>query len=229
MQRLCVPACAEGALKIIDGKARLISETYCDGLGACLGHCPQDAIIIEEREAGAFDEEVVQAHLHRATAGGPLAHTGPDCPSSATQSWDRNVATEQAVESALPEESELSQWPVKLTLVNPQAPYFQDTHLIVVADCVPIAYRNFHQNFLKGKSVVIGCPKLDDVSFYRDKLAQILQTSSVRSLHVVHMEVPCGFGLRWLAGEAKAASGKDLPLEETVISIHGERQSPSET
>jgi len=209
---LCVPACAEGAIQIINGKAHLISEKYCDGLGACLGECPQGAITIEEREAEGFDEKAVKNHLHSLPYG---------CPSARAMSWEVNTAKQPLPTGVF---SMLSQWPVKLALVPPQAPYFDGADLIVTADCVPFAYANFHQDFLKGKAVVIGCPKLDDVKFYQQKLKEIFRQSNLKSVTVIHMEVPCCFGLFHLVKTALAQSNKNIPLEQEVISIKGERK-----
>ena len=160
----CVTACAEGAIKIIDGKAKLVSETYCDGLGACLGHCPQDAISIEQREAPEFDEEATKAYLaEEGKADVPFA-----CPGLAMHQFD--VAKEKEQGDAAPAEavpSQLSHWPVQLRLVASTSSYFADADLLLVADCVPVAMADFHQRFLKGRSVAMGCPKLDDAQILR--------------------------------------------------------------
>ena len=215
---LCVPACAEGAIQIINDKAHLISEKYCDGLGACLGECPQGAIIIEEREAEEFDKKAVKNHL----PGFKPVHSLPcGCPSAKAMNWEVNI-TEQPSPTGMP--SMLSQWPVKLALVSPQASYFDGADLIVTADCVPFAYANFHQDFLKGKIVVIGCPKLDDVNLYQQKLREIFRQSNLKSVKVIHMEVPCCFGLQHMVKTALTNSGKNIPLDEVVIGIKGERK-----
>ncbi len=234
---LCVPACAEGALQIIEGKARLISERYCDGLGACLGECPQGAIIIEEREAEAFDEAAVAAHL--ASMGKqslPPNHQGEDyapaghhpqhlggCPGSRTMvlkkgALDAKEAPRQEVES------ELAQWPVQLTLVPVQAPYFKNAGLLVAADCVPFAYANFHARFLRGHALVVGCPKLDDTNFYVEKLTEIISLNQLKDITIVNMEVPCCFGLRQIVQEAMARANRSLPVMAVTISVRGELQ-----
>ena len=215
----CVLACAEAAIQIIDGKARLVSETYCDGLGACLGECPEEAITIEEREAEEFDEEATEEHIKRAKE---LEKDLPRaCPGSmAINLGRRTTAAEDVPSSATP--SELTNWPVQLMLAPPTAPYFQDADLLLVADCVPFALADFHARFLRGRPVIIGCPKLDDASYYVEKLTQILKQSSVNSLTVVHMEVPCCSGLNYIASSAIAASGKDIPVDDITISIQGE-------
>ena len=216
---LCAQACAEGAIKIIDGKAKLVSDSYCDGLGACLGHCPVDAITIEQRDAADFDEEAVKAHLgHGAKKAEPLFA----CPGLAMHQFVSKppAAAEPVNPQAVP--SQLGQWPVQLKLVSPTAPYFADSDLLLVADCVAFAMGDFHQRFLKGRSVAVGCPKLDDAQFYIEKLAQILQANNLRSLTVVHMEVPCCSGLTRVAREAIARSGKAMYFEDVTVSIRGE-------
>lgn len=214
---LCVPACAEGAIRIVDGKARLISEKYCDGLGACLGECPQGAITIEERDAKEFDEEAVDASLKKIQQA--RSESQPcGCPSAKVMHWEADTTSQPRLVSS---PSMLSQWPVKLALVPPRAPYFDKADLIIAADCVPFAYANFHQDFLKGKAVVTGCPKLDDMNFYQQKLDEIFRQSNLKSIKVVNMEVPCCFGLLHLAKTALTRSRKDIPLEEITISIRG--------
>ena len=214
---LCVTACAEGAIQIINGKAKLVSETYCDGLGACLGHCPEGAITVEQREAAEFDEEATKAHLARQTQPAvPFA-----CPGLAAHGLsDRQSPALDAEAGAVP--SHLSHWPVQLKLVSPTAPYFADADLLLVADCVPFAMGEFHRRFLKGHSVVVGCPKLDDAGFYVDKLADILHNSMARSLTVVHMEVPCCSGLTRVAREAIVRSGWTRGFDDVTISLRGD-------
>jgi Pyruvate/2-oxoacid:ferredoxin oxidoreductase delta subunit len=216
---LCATACAEGAIKIIDGKAKLVSDTYCDGLGACLGHCPVDAITVEPREAADFNEEAVKAHLgHEAKKAGPLF----GCPGLAMHQFESKPVSAAEPENPQAVPSQLGQWPVQLKLVSPTAPYFADSDLLLVADCVAFAMGDFHQRFLKGRSVAVGCPKLDDAQFYIEKLAQILQANNLRSLTVVHMEVPCCSGLVRIAREAIALSGKAMYFEDVTISLRGE-------
>ncbi len=221
---LCVPACAEGAIQIIDGKAKLVKEEYCDGLGACLGYCPQGAITIEEREAKEFSEEAVKAHLEalktmNATPQESEEEIPCSCPSLNFQSLP---AVEEEVREVRKAVSQLSQWPVQLALVPPKAPYFQGAHLLVVADCVPFAQADFHQKFLKEKSLVIGCPKLDDIRFYVNKLVEIFRQSEIKKVTVIHMEVPCCFGLVQAVKVALSESGKNIPAEEVTVSIRGE-------
>jgi len=217
---LCVLACAEGALQIIDGKAKLISETYCDGLGACLGECPQGAIAIEERVANEFDEEAVELHLEEEK---PTMEELPcGCPSATVTQFERQETIEVAPIEATNQQSMLGHWPVQLTLVPPTAPFLQGADLLLVADCVPFAYAGFHQDFIKDHAVLVACPKLDDFQAHLKKLTDILSHSSVKSLTVVHMEVPCCAGLTFMVKQATQSAGKDIPLKEVIISIKGD-------
>ena len=215
----CVPACAEGALQIVDGKAKLISETFCDGLGACLGECPQGAITIDERVAEGFDEAAVEHHLEKEKLAQERLPCG--CPSTTVTQFAQQekkgfAGTEEHLSSGL------SHWPVQLTLVPPTAPFLQEARLVLAADCVPFAYADFHQSFLENHSLLVACPKLDDFQTHLEKLTEILRCSEVKSLMVVHMEVPCCSGLVHLARRALKLSGKNIPLEEITISIRGE-------
>lgn len=214
---LCVTACAEGAIKIINGKARLVSDSYCDGLGACLGHCPEGAITIEQRQAADFDEQAAKAHLGQRDK--PHAEPLFVCPGMATQQLTRDEPSGHNDAAEIP--SQLGQWPVQLKLVAPTAQYFADAELLLVADCVPFAMGNFHRRFLQGHSIAVGCPKLDDVRCYVDRLAQILQANDLRSLTVVHMEVPCCSGLTRVAREAIALSGKPQTFQDVTVSLRG--------
>ncbi|MGQ9630210.1 MAG: ATP-binding protein [bacterium] len=214
---LCVTSCAEGAIQVVDGKARLVSEKYCDGLGACLGKCPRDAITIEEREAEGFDERAVQIHLQE--IGENRAHIEAH---RAMSFKDRGRTAESIEGEEVP--SVLSQWPVQLMLVPPDAPYFQGADLLVAADCVPFAYAGFHRDFLRGRAIVVGCPKLDDPQFYIEKLTEIFRRSNIRSVSVIHMEVPCCFGLSHIVQRALENSGEDIPYEDINIGIDGTRK-----
>jgi Fe-S-cluster-containing hydrogenase component 2 len=228
---LCIPNCAEGALQIVDGKARLMSDKFCDGLGACLGHCPQDAIAVIEREAEDFDEKAVEVHLHKQKETKPEPKPQPiftGCPSSMAIHFKVPVS-ESETSPITSQVSMLSQWPVQLKLVPVNAPYFQNADLLVVADCVPFSYSNFHQDFLKGKAVVIGCPKLDDIQYYKEKLTEIFKTNSIKSVTVPYMEVPCCFGLVKATEEAIAASGKNISLKKVKIGIRGQIQPEEQT
>jgi len=214
----CVNACAEGAIKVVDGKAKLVSEIYCDGLGACLGHCPQDAITVERREANEFDEEATKDYLAKKESPSP-PQSRFVCPGTMVQNLrDR---PEPAAGSGAAAPSQLGQWPVQLKLVSPQAPYFANSDLVLVADCVPFAMGDFHDRFLKNRSIAIGCPKLDDSRFYIDKLAEIIKMNELNSLTVIHMEVPCCSGLTYIAKEAIAGSGAELSFEDVTIDLQG--------
>jgi ferredoxin len=214
---LCIPSCAEGALEIIDGKARLVSEKFCDGLGACLGECPQGAITTEKREAEEFDEEAVEDYLE-----GKVADELPcGCLSATVTEFERQKTEEPGPDTVPPPESTLGHWPVQLTLVPPTAPFLQGSDVVLSADCVPFAYADFHRSFLKDHALLVACPKLDDFQAHQKKLADILGHSDIRSLTVVHMEVPCCSGLVHMAKQAIQASGKEIPFKEVTVGIKG--------
>ena len=218
---LCIVDCPEGALKLVDGKARVVKDSYCDGLGACLGACPVDALTIEEREADDFDEEAVEQHLATSKpqpAAMPVLPGGGGCPGSAMRQMERPVPGD-AVADEIP--SQLRHWPIQLTLVPPGAPFLQGADLLLAADCVPFALPDFHARFLQGRSVVVGCPKLDNPQAYVDKLTAIFQQSSLRSLTIVHMEVPCCTGLCQIAKLAKENARSDVPVKEITVSVDG--------
>ncbi|MDD2367241.1 MAG: 4Fe-4S binding protein [Desulfuromonadaceae bacterium] len=230
----CVPSCAEGAIKLINGKAVLSAENLCDGLGACLGECPQGAISIEERESDPFDEEAVAKHLaaegkpvqpHHAVPEQPQqpkTHAGGGCPGSRAMSFAPPRTAVSDTPSSGSQQSQLAQWPVQLHLVSTTAPYFQGADLLITADCVPVAYAGYHQDFLKGKAVVMGCPKLDDNNFYTQKLTELFTRSDIKSITVLKMEVPCCGGIAIAARQAVAASGKQIEYKEVTIGIQGE-------
>jgi len=231
---LCVPNCAEGALQIIDGKARLVKDSYCDGLGACLGHCPQNALEIIEREAEDFNEEEAMEFVKKMKSGCDSSHGnhlganhGGGCPGSRI----RQLGTENKkhgepipagnndVEIRI--KSQLRQWPVQLSLVPVNAPFFENADLLVTADCVPFAYPNYHLELLKGKAVLVGCPKLDDIGYYTEKLTDIIRGNNLKSITVAFMEVPCCMGIVRAVEAALRESGKDLPFEKVRISLDG--------
>ncbi len=213
----CVTACAEGAIQLVNGKAKLISEVYCDGLGACIGHCPQDAITVEQREAEEFDEQAVEKHLTQQKH--KSAELNFVCPGMMTK---KLRDSDSCVRADSPQfASQLSHWPVQLKLVPPSAPYLAGADLLLVADCVPFAMGDFHSRFLTGRSIVVGCPKLDDTKFYVDKLAAVLKQNNINSLTVVHMEVPCCSGLTAIATEAVKLSGLQLAFDDVTISLQG--------
>lgn len=240
----CIPACAEGAIALVGGKARLSADALCDGLGACLGECPQGAIAVIEREAAGFDEAAVKAHLSRQPR--PALHAAPatarprpslgvlhdappsggGCPGSRPMTLPRRglSVVPTAAGPGLPTtgaESRLGQWPVQLHLVPVNAPYFRGADLLVAADCVPFAYPRFHEDFLDGKALVVGCPKLDDLEAYVEKLGRIFAANDVKSVTVVRMEVPCCGGISMAARRSLAAAGKDVPLRDVVIGVNG--------
>ncbi len=225
----CVLACAEGAIQIIDGKARVVADKYCDGLGACIGDCPQDALHIVERPADAFDEDAVQEMLERRKSQGnkPIS-PGTGCPSAALQIFPKGAGQpvqpmNQNIGSRTEQQgSALTHWPVQIRLMPPGAFFLEDTDVLVAADCVPVAYPYFHRDFLQGKAVMIGCPKFDDAQAYIDKLSQVFAQSRIRSITVVIMEVPCCSGLPMIIQKALEKSGTDIPLTKVVISTRGE-------
>ena len=205
---LCAAACHEGAIGVINGKATLLREDYCDGMGDCLPECPTGAITFEEREAAAYDAAAVLANKQK-------AHTNHGCPGAQM----RQIAPESATESQTPQ-SQLRQWPVQIKLVPVNAPYFQGAELLIAADCTAFAYGNFHQELMRGKTVLVGCPKLDGVN-YAGKLSEIIDGNDIQSVTVVRMEVPCCGGLEMAARTALQNSGKSIPWRVVTISIDG--------
>lgn len=223
---LCVPSCAEGALQIVNGKARLVGEKFCDGLGACLGECPQDALHIIEREAEDFDEKAVEEYLQaKAASSAPEPWTmACGCPSTQIQSFVPAATCEEANQPAYfaLQKSALTHWPVQIRLVPSTAPFLKGADLLVAADCTPIAYPNFHRDFISGKVVIVGCPKFDDGPEYVQKFTDIFNTAGIKSITVVTMEVPCCQGLPMIVRKGLELSGKKIPLEQIVISTRGE-------
>ncbi len=217
----CVPACAEGAIEVVDGKARMLAERYCDGLGACLGDCPKGALTIEERLADEFDEEAVEEHLAAKKKEESVREFTMACGCPSTQI--RTFAPgETGAEAPVAQDSELSHWPVQIKLVPSTAPFLKGADLLVAADCVPVAYPGFHRDFLKGKAVMIGCPKFDDVQEYVEKFEEIFKTAGIRTVTVVDMEVPCCSSLPRIVKGGMDKAGKSVPLEEIVIGAGGE-------
>lgn len=206
---LCAKACHEGAIGMVNGKAKLLREDYCDGLGDCLPACPMNAISFEEREAPAYNEAAVLAAKKDKEAPLPCG-----CPGSASQTF-RPAA---AVAADVP--GQLSNFPVQLKLVAPNAPYFDGADLLIAADCTAYAYGNFHKDFIQGKVTLIGCPKLD-TGDYAEKLTQILENNAVRSITVTRMTVPCCGGLPYAVQTALERSGKKIPLSVVTISPDG--------
>jgi ferredoxin len=301
---LCVPNCPEGALRIVNGKAKLVNDVYCDGLGACIGHCPQGAITVEKREAERYDErrvidnvarhgkDVLRDHLTHleehgepellvqglrhmierdldipeefrnspylasalagepptdgitCSVGGPPGEgicmestpskhegagaAGCGCPGSRVVDMrgSKEQQRQQFAESGTRRTSWLRHWPVQIHLVPPNAPYLDNADLLIAADCVPFAFAGFHEELLRGRIVLVGCPKLDDAAYYREKLTTIFSQNDVRSVTVAHMEVPCCFGMVSLVRAAVTASGKKIPVDDVMIGINGERMAP---
>ena len=228
----CVPSCAEGALEIIDGKARVVGEIYCDGLGACLGECPMGALKLVEREADEFDEEAVEKRLAQEKQQAPARETPAfpgGCPSARLQNFSSRKSAaapspcqEVNKPAAFAEaESALSHWPVQIMLVPPTAPFLKGADLLVLADCVPVAFPTVHRDFIKGKVVMMGCPKFDNAQAYIEKFAQICKESGIKSITSVIMEVPCCSGLPMIVKKGMQMAAVDIPMEEVVISTRG--------
>lgn len=260
----CIPNCPEGALKVIDGKVRLISDLFCDGLGACIGYCPEDAITIEEREAQVYNEKkvmenivkqgdnTIKEHLlhlknhnqedYLKKAVNFLNEKGIKNPLNESETTKSNMScpptsgcpgtkaidfTEKKEPSGKTKDipksvSQLRQWPIQIKLVPPNAPYLKNADLLIAADCVPFVYPDFHSKFLKGKILLIGCPKLDDAEFYKEKITQILKNNDIKSITCIHMEVPCCFGLENIIKSAISESDKVISYAKITIGIKGE-------
>ncbi len=249
----CVVACAEGAIQIVDGKAKIVKDQYCDGLGACIGDCPEDALKIIEREADEFDEKAVEQYLKelekqkKSSDSKAPATLGCGCPSTHLQVFEpsscacsdankpvnlqskgladgqKNVVSEKSgTSNAASFKSTLGHWPVQIRLVPPTAPFLKGADILVTADCVPVAYPAFHQDFLKGKVVMLGCPKFDDVDLYIGKFADIFKTANIKSVTVLIMEVPCCSGLPMMVKKGMDIAGVNVPITKVVISAKGE-------
>jgi NAD-dependent dihydropyrimidine dehydrogenase PreA subunit len=223
----CVPACAEGAIQVIDGTAKLVADKYCDGLGACLGDCPTGALRVIEREADEFDEAAVEEYLK--TVAQPEETSAQTmacgCPSTQIQSFgaDKARSDTSATDGTGPDESALSHWPIQIRLIPPTAPFLKGADLLVLADCVGGAYAGLHRDLMKGRVVMMGCPKLDDAEAYIEKFAEVFKTAKPRSITIAMMEVPCCSGLVHIVKEGLRASREDIPVEEVVFSTRGER------
>lgn len=197
---MCVDACAERAIRIIDGKAKLVNEIYCDGLGACLGSCPKGAITIIEREAKPFDEEATKKYLQSLNN---LETPVCECLSSV-------------------KEHKLNNWPIQLRLVSVNAPFLRDAELLIAADCTAFSCRKFHETLLRDRKLLIACPKLDDSNLYLDKLTEIFKLNNIKSLLVLRMTVPCCGGLSWIVRESLQRANKKIPFEEQIIDLDGD-------
>lgn len=266
---LCIGGCHEGALQLIDGKARLVSTLFCDGLGACIGECPEGAITLEEKEAEPYNESLVMerispkgkatvlAHLRHLREHGEFAYVkegikwlaennvlpeairefqdethghgghaghhghGGACPGSSMMQFGRNNEPEPETQGDV--SSQLTHWPIQLHLLSPEAPYFRDADVVLAADCVAFSFGNFHQRFLKGKSLAIACPKLDsEKERYVEKLKMMIDDARINTLSVLMMEVPCCGGLLQLVNMARTKAGRKIPVKSVIISLKGE-------
>ncbi len=221
----CVPSCAEGAIEIVDGKARLVAENLCDGIGNCLGHCPMDAISIEERPADEFDEAAVEdrmkdIHDEINDPPQPPAHGG-GCPGSMLRKLNASPAPSDGATPASGA-SRLGQWPVQLTLLPEQGQLWEGADVLIAADCVAFAMGGFHDELLAGKTLAIACPKLDNPEPYVQKLARIFKANDIASLKIARMEVPCCAGLLRIVQQALELAGSDLRPREIIIGVNGE-------
>lgn len=217
----CVKACHEGAIGMINGKAKLLRDDYCDGLGDCLPACPTGAITFEERLAAPYNEAAVKERQAKASVGSSTLPCG--CPGMHVKTLQRQCQTPSVKQAAVNGDSAqscLAQWPVKIKLVPSNAPYFKDAHLLIAADCTAYAYAAIHQDFIKGRITLIGCPKLD-MEDYSHKLAEIIKNNYIKSIMVLRMEVPCCAGLESMVKQALAASGKVIPWSVKIITAQG--------
>jgi Fe-S-cluster-containing hydrogenase component 2 len=215
----CVTSCAEGALEIVNGKAKVVRDRFCDGLGACIGECPEGALKIVERDVAEFDEAAVKEHMTEKAKHEKRRHIiGTSCPSAQPQI----LRTKHHAGSTKERESLLGQWPIQLMLVPETAPFLRDKELVVLADCAAVAYANLHERFIGGKAIVMGCPKFDNAQIYLKKLVGMIKNGGIKGLTVVHMEVPCCFGLQKIVEEAVSASGTMIPFHEIVVGIRGD-------
>lgn len=210
----CASACHEGAIEIVDGKAKLTREDYCDGLGDCLPACPTNAITFEEREAPAYDEAAVLASKQK------KEHEILPCGCPGTQSKEIKRESCDCSAPSHSASSQLSQWPVQIKLVPIHAPYFDGANLLIAADCTAYAYGNFHNEFIRNRITLIGCPKLDEGE-YTEKLTEIIKNNNIKSVTIVRMEVPCCGGIEYAAGRALQLSGKFIPWQVITISTDG--------
>ena len=215
---LCVPQCAEGAIKILDGKATLVADNLCDGLGACLGHCPKGAIRIIEREAEAFDEKKSLEHKGKTGTEQSKTHHGHICPGSQLRKLNPGTGVTLKTQT----QSQLSHWPVQLRLIPQTAPFLKNANLLICADCVPFSVPDFHSRYLNGRAVVVGCPKLDDLDFYAEKLELLFKEAKPAKITVLRMEVPCCGGIAHIAKAARDKIAPLTPFEVHVIGIKGE-------
>jgi len=224
---ICIPSCAEGALQVIDGKAKLLGEELCDGFGACLGECPQDAITVEERDADEFNEEAVKAHLaqRESDAATPTQSLSPFkvCQGAEMLQFDRRTDDTHSTEGVASRPSQLRQWPVQLHLLPPNAPFLEGADVLLAADCSAYALGNFHDKHLKGRALAIACPKLDQgQEMYLDKIITMIDEAEINTLNVLTMQVPCCSGLVSLAKEAVSRASRNVPVRQTVVGMQGD-------
>ncbi len=221
---LCAEACHEGAIDIVDGKAKLVRENFCDGFGDCLPGCPTGAITFEEREAPAYDEAAVKESQRKKAIVEAVSkmphHPGSGCPGSKYMSLAKEETEEAPAPAAGKPVSRLRQWPCQIKLVPTRAPFYEGAKLLIAADCTAYAYANLHEDFMRGKITLIGCPKLDDVD-YSEKLTEIIRDNNIQSVTIVRMEVPCCGGLQRAAEAALRNSGKFIPWQIVTISRDG--------
>ena len=221
---LCAEACHEGAIDIVDGKAKLMRENFCDGFGDCLPGCPTGAIAFEEREAPAYDEAAVKESQRKKAIVEAVSkmphHPGSGCPGSKYMSLAKEEPEEAAAPAAAKPVSRLRQWPCQIKLVPTRAPFYEGAKLLIAADCTAYAYANLHEDFMRGKVTLIGCPKLDDVD-YSEKLTEIIRDNNIQSVTIVRMEVPCCGGLQRAAVNALKESGRFIPWQVVTISRDG--------
>ena len=217
---LCADACHEGAIDIIDGKAKLVRENFCDGFGDCLPGCPTGAISFEEREAPEYDEDAVRKAKEKKMEAMKHEHHVGGCPGSRMMKFNRDDPQQEGEGATSKSVSRLNQWPCQIKLVPTQAPFFDGAKLLIAADCTAYAYANMHEDFMKGKITIIGCPKLDDVD-YSQKLTEIIRDNDIKSVTIIRMEVPCCGGLQRAAENALKASGKFIPWQVVTISREG--------
>lgn len=216
----CVPDCAEGSLEIIDGKARLVADKLCDGLGACLGSCPTGALSIIEREADDFDEEAVEAYL-AGKKQNERAHMSGGCPSAIIQMHTGQTSCQTANKPLKQTGSALSHWPIQIRLVPATAPFLNNSDLLVAADCTAAAYANFQQDFLKGRVIMMGCPKFDDTELYVERFREILEKQKIKSLTILIMEVPCCSSMLGIIKAARDRSESSVKVRQVVVSTQG--------
>jgi len=226
----CVLSCAEGAIAIIDGKARLVSERYCDGLGACLGECPTGALKVVEREAEDFDEQAAHEYVNAMKAKQQAQPMACGCPSTQIRQFSpvsSSISPCEAANRPVSHENTqscLSHRPVQIRLIRPSVPFLKGAHLLIAADCVPVAYPAFHTHLLKGRTVMVGCPKFDDAQEYVQRFAQIFKTAQIQSVTLAIMEVPCCSAMAGILNKAMEAAGVTVPVKKVVVTARGEAQ-----